>query len=56
MPQRKHPALDVPDPCSEAGQVRLSGDVEWEANSTEVGALKSEIRHLKPQRQAVGVS
>ena len=31
----------------EAGKKRLSGDVEREANSTEVGALKSENRHLK---------
>ena len=31
----------------EAGKKRLSGDVEREANSTEVGALRSENRHLK---------
>ena len=31
----------------EAGKKRLSGDVEREANSTEVTELKSENRHLK---------
>ena len=31
----------------EAGKKRLSGDVEREANSTEVGALRSENRHFK---------
>ena len=31
----------------EAGKKRLSGDVEREANSTEVGTLRSENRHLK---------
>ena len=31
----------------EAGKKRLSGDVEREAYSTEVGALRSENRHLK---------
>jgi len=31
----------------EAGKKRLSGDVEREANSTEVGALRSENRLLK---------
>ncbi len=31
----------------EAGKKRLAGDVEREANSTEVGALRSENRHLK---------
>ena len=31
----------------EAGKKRLAGDIEREANSTEVSALKSENRHLK---------
>ena len=31
----------------EAGKKRLSGDVEREANSTEVGVIRSENRHLK---------
>lgn len=31
----------------EAGKKRLAGDIEREANSTEVGTLKSENRHLK---------
>ena len=31
----------------EAGKKRLAGDVEREANSAEVGALRSENRHLK---------
>ncbi len=31
----------------EAGKKRLAGDIVREANSTEVGALRSENRHLK---------